>query len=84
MKGKNPTPPSFELRFHDGYRGQETPRSVIIGKREFKIRRVLERSRICDRMTGKISEIYTCEMEGQKVRITVLKPDRFEIEYLPS
>jgi len=53
----------FELRFYEGYKGKETPRSVIIGNREFKIDRILDRKRILDEKTGKISEVFTCEME---------------------
>jgi hypothetical protein len=72
----------FELRFHEGYKGRETPRSVIIGNSEFKIDRVLERTRICDEKTGKISDVFTCEMRGKKVRITVRKSGKFELAYL--
>ena len=82
MKKKDLNGNRFELRFYDGYKGKETPRSVIIGNREFKIDRVLERTRVCDELTGKTSNVFTCEMEGQRVRITVLESGQFEIAYL--
>jgi hypothetical protein len=82
MKTKGPKGNRFELRFYEGYKDKETPRSVIIGNREFKIDRVLDRTRVCDERTGKIGDVFTCEMGGQKVRITVQESGKFEITYL--
>jgi hypothetical protein len=84
MKGKDQRANRFALRFYAGHKGNETPRSVIIGSREFKINRILDRSRVCDKRTGKTSDVFTCEMEGQKVRITVRESGIFEIAYLKS
>ena len=72
----------FELRFYEGYKGKETPRSVIIGNREFKIDRVLDRKRIRDEKTGKKSEVFTCEMEEQKVRLIIHDSGKFELIYI--
>jgi len=72
----------FELRFYEGYKGKETPRSVIIGNREFKIDRVLDRKRICGKKTGKKSEVFTCEIEGQRVRIIIKDFGKFELIYM--
>lgn len=72
----------FELRFYEGYKGKETPRAVFIGNREFKIDSVLERKRIRDEKTGKISAVFTCEMEGQRVRIIIKDSGKFELIYL--
>ncbi|UCC38853.1 MAG: hypothetical protein JSV96_13675 [Candidatus Aminicenantes bacterium] len=60
----------FELRFYAGYKGDETPRSVIIGDREFKIDEILSRKRVLDQKCGKRIEIYKCKMEGEIVEIT--------------
>jgi hypothetical protein len=72
----------FELRFYEGYKGKETPRSVIIGNREFKIDRVLDRKRIRDEKTEKKREVFTCEMKGQRVRIIIKDSGKFELIYL--
>lgn len=72
----------FELRFYEGYKGKEAPRAVFIRNREFKIDRVLDRKRIRDEKTGKISEVFTCEMEGQRVKIVIQDLDKFELIYL--
>jgi hypothetical protein len=82
MKPKAPKGNRFELRFYAGHKGKETPRSVIIGNREFKIDRILERARVCDEQTGGTSDIFICLMGGQKVRIRVRESGQFEIAYL--
>jgi hypothetical protein len=82
MKTSGPKGNRFELRFYEGFKGKERPRSVIIGNREFKIDRVLDRTRVCDEKTGKINDIFTCEMGRQRVRITVRESGKFEIAYL--
>ncbi len=82
MKTKTSKGNRYELRFYAGYKGRETPRSVIIGSREFKIDRVLERTRVCDEQTGGTSDVFTCLMGGQRVRITVRDSGQFEIDYL--
>jgi hypothetical protein len=72
----------FELRFYEGYKGREVPRAVIIGKREFKIDEILERKRVLDHSTGETSEIFTCRIEGQPMKITLHRSGKFEIAYL--
>ena len=72
----------FDLRFHSGYKGKETPRAVTIGNREFKINRILDRKRVLDAQSGKKSEVFTCEMEGQRVKIIVQDSGRFQLIYL--
>lgn len=82
MKKKDHKGNQFELRFYEGYKGKETPRSVIIGNREFKIDRVLDRKRIRDEKTGKKSEVFTCEMEEQKVRLIIHDSGKLELIYM--
>jgi hypothetical protein len=72
----------FAIRFYEGYKGKETPRSVIIGNRELKIERVLGRKRVRDERTGKNTEVFTCEMEGKRVRLIIYESGKFEIVYL--
>lgn len=84
MKKIGPKNGHFELRFYDGYKGEEKPRSVVIGNREFEIEKILERKRELEERTGKTRDVYICEMEGNKVRITVLESGNFEIVFLKS
>jgi len=73
---------AFELRFYEGYKGRETPRSVILGNREFIIEKILERKRIHNPKTGKTTEVFICEISGQKVRIALQDSGLFELDYL--
>ena len=82
MKKKSFEGTRFELKFYEGYKGQEAPRAVVIGSKEFKIEEILDRKRVLDKKTGKTGEIFTCRMEGQTVRITLYSTGKFELAYL--
>jgi len=82
MKSICPDGKRFELLFYDGYKGKETPRAVLIGSRQFKIDNILERKRVRDERTGRSSEVFTCKMEGQRVRIVIHDTSHFELIYL--
>lgn len=69
----------FELQFYSGYKGDETPKAVIIGTRKLKIEEIISRKRVLDKKTGKRSEVYMCKMEGEIVKITILESGKFEI-----
>lgn len=71
----------FEVKFYSGYKGEETPRSVIIGEREFKIEEVLERSRVLDQKSGKRYEVFTCKMEGEIVKIEKFESGEWAISF---
>lgn len=71
----------FELRFYAGYKGEETPRSVVIGNREFKIDKILSRKRALDRKGGKRMEIYRCKMEGETVEITKFESGEWSLSF---
>ncbi len=73
---------NFELRFYSGYRGEETPRAVVIGSREFRIEKVISRKRAIDRITGKTFEVYRCRMEGEMVEIKQWESGEWEISFL--
>lgn len=82
MKKRHGKNARFELRFYEGYKGEEIPRAVVMGDRELKIDEILERKRAFDHSTGETSEIFTCRMEGQPVKITIYSSGKFEIKYL--
>ena len=82
MKPKDLKGNRFALTFYEGYKGKETPRSVIIGNREFKVERVLDRKRVRDERTGKCCDIFTCEMGGERVRLIIHESELFEISFV--
>jgi hypothetical protein len=60
-----------KVQFYEGYKEKETPRSVIIDNREINILRILQRKRVIDQNTGELQEIFTCETEEGKIKITI-------------
>jgi hypothetical protein len=60
-----------KVQFYEGYKEKETPISVTIDNREIKILRILQRKRVQDQKTGKIKEIFTCETEEGKIKVTI-------------
>jgi len=81
FKKENKEDASFELRFYSGYRGNETPRSVRIGEKEFQIEEIIWRKRGYDQKKGKMFEVFKCRMEGETVRITVYEGGKWEISF---
>ncbi|MGB2764880.1 MAG: hypothetical protein WBC20_10760 [Candidatus Aminicenantaceae bacterium] len=69
----------FELQFYSGYKGDETPKAVIIGTRKLNIEEIISRKRVLDKKTGKRSEVFLCKMEGEIVKITILESGEWEI-----
>jgi len=78
---KNEEGGKFELQFYSGYKGDETPRAVIIGNRKFNIEEIISRKRVLDKKTGKKLEIYKCKMEGEIVKIKISESGEWEIAF---
>jgi len=72
----------FALRFHEGYKGRETPRALVIGGRELIIQDILSRERRRTPGSTETEEVFTCRMEGQVVRITVKASGSFDVAFL--
>jgi hypothetical protein len=72
----------FELWFHSGYKGKEFPRTVVIGKRKFKIQEIVSQKRVLDQTTGKKYEVFKCKMEGETVEIIHFESGKWEISFL--
>jgi len=72
---------SFDLRFYSGYKGSETPRSVVIGDKEFAIEKIIWRKRVFDKKTGKTAEVFKCKMEGEIVKITLYESGEWAISF---
>jgi len=72
----------FEVKFYSGQKGDETPRSVIMGEREFKIEEIMERKRVLDQKSGKRYEVFTCKMEGEIVKIERYESGEWGISFL--
>ena len=76
---KNDEGGMFELKFYSGYKGEEIPKSVVIGNREFIIEEIVSRKRVLDQKSGRRLEVFKCKMEGEIVEITVFESGKWEI-----
>ncbi|MFW6160241.1 MAG: hypothetical protein ACOC57_03775 [Acidobacteriota bacterium] len=79
MKKRN----SIEVLFYEGYKSRETPRALLIGNKEKKIKEILSRSRLEDAESGERSEVFICRFEdGSLVKLFIFESGRIEIAFL--
>lgn len=69
------------ISFHSGYKGSEVPKTVILGRKEYAIEKILERKRVLDHKTGLKREEFTVEMENKTVILRVYESGECEIIY---
>jgi hypothetical protein len=72
----------FKVKFYSGHKGDETPRSVVMGEREFWIEKIIERKRILEKESGRRYEIFVCQMEGEIVQIERYESGEWGISFL--
>jgi hypothetical protein len=57
-----------------GYRGEETPRAVVLEGERFAVLSVISRKRVLDQTVGRTSEIWRCRLEdGREVTVERLE-----------
>lgn len=61
----------IKVLFHSGYRGQETPRAVILAGREYPVDEVIWRKKGQDRDTRELYELVRCRVAGQEVTLKI-------------
>ena len=47
-----------------GYRGEETPRAIILCATRFPVAGIISRKRVRDESSGRTSEIFECRLEA--------------------
>jgi hypothetical protein len=55
------------VEFYSGYRGDETPRTVVLGRERFEIVDILSRARTIDPACGKVRDIWRCRLENGRI-----------------
>lgn len=74
---------SIDVLFYEGYKGRETPRALLVGNKEMRIKEVISRSRQEDIRSGKRFEVFTCLFEdGFKAKLLIYDSDHIEIVFL--
>jgi hypothetical protein len=59
----------YTIRTYAGYRGDETPRSLVSGDREWTIDQVLYRRRVIDFESGKKWDEFDCRVGEEIIKI---------------
>ena len=75
-------PRKVKVKFYSGYKGEETPRSVVIEDEEFPIDRVLDRKKILHQATGEVREEYRIKLKGRTAILKVYGSGECELLYL--
>jgi len=69
MNGKDMPPPEPRARFYAGFKGDETPRAVIISGKEYPVERILWRKRIAPAERSEEIEVFLCQLPDRQVEI---------------
>jgi hypothetical protein len=67
------------VQFYSGYKGEETPRSLIVGGREYAVEEVISRKRGLDKDSEENYELFVCRVAGKKVTIRKNESGEWEI-----
>lgn len=60
---------TIRVHFYAGYKGEETPRAVSVGNREYRVDEILWRSKVLDHASGRELETFACRVAGKTVII---------------
>jgi len=65
----NGPPEKTRVLCYSGYKGEETPRVIMIGEKEIAVEKILSRKRVCDAETGRIREVFRAKTGRGTVRM---------------
>ncbi len=82
MRPKQGQSKKVRVNFYSGFKGEESPRSVVLKDKEFPIDRILARKRILDHKTGEVREEYKIEVNGRTAILKVHRSREGEIIFL--
>ncbi len=70
-----------KVLFYSGYKGEETPRALLVSNREYSVEEILWRRKILDHASGRELETFACRVAGKTI---IIKQDESgEWEALP-
>jgi hypothetical protein len=67
------------VKFYAGYKGEETPRSILVGGQEYLVEKILLRRRGLEKVSGKGYELFVCRVAGKTVKIRKLETGECEL-----
>jgi len=69
-----------EVECYAGYKGEETPRAVILDGKRVGVGNVVSRKRVLERGGGRTREVWHCRLEdGRAVTIERLESDTWRV-----
>ncbi|MBE3131002.1 MAG: hypothetical protein IMZ54_09860 [Acidobacteria bacterium] len=70
----NPVFEKVKVESYAGYKGEETPRAVILDGTRFEVVSVISRERALDRDSGRMRDVWRCRLEnGRTVTVERLE-----------
>jgi hypothetical protein len=71
----NPVFKEVRVESYAGYKGEETPRAVILDGTRFEVASVISRKRVLDSDRGRVREVWRCRLEDGRT-VTVERLER--------
>jgi len=69
-----------KVECYAGYKGEETPRAVVLDGTRFEVASVLSRERALDRDSGRMREVWRCRLhDGRTVIVERLEGDTWRV-----
>jgi hypothetical protein len=65
----NPVFEEVKVESYAGYKGEETPRAVVLDGKRFVIASILSRNRVLDSDSGRVREVWRCRLEDGRTVI---------------
>jgi hypothetical protein len=62
---------TIKVLFYSGYKGQETPRAIVVAGGEYAIDDIIWRKKGRDRDTGEAFELVRCRAAGQEMTLRI-------------
>jgi hypothetical protein len=76
----NPVFKEASVECYAGYKGEETPRAVVLDKTRFEVASVLSRERALDRDSGQMRDVWRCRLDdGRTVIVERLESDTWRV-----
>ncbi|MFQ6083558.1 MAG: hypothetical protein ACE5WD_09375 [Candidatus Aminicenantia bacterium] len=59
----------IKVKCYSGYKGNETPKAIIIDDQEEEIKEIIRRERVEDLKTGEREDVFWCKMENKIIKL---------------
>jgi len=61
----------IKVRFYSGYKGEETPRAIVVSGREYPVDKVIWRKRGREKDSRESFELIRCRVAGQEITLKI-------------